>query len=327
MSRSLWISAHLYYHADLAVVIRRLVGPLTHELQQRDAIKRVFFVRYWQRGPHLRLRLLPARARERASVQRELERSVAAFFARYPAPHALDPIAFSRTAAALSRFEYSEERLEPLAQNNSLAYEPYEPDLDRFGGPTARLASEKQFADSSALAIALIERDRPITLGVALAYQILALAACDIPLALLPAIGVQLQESYGRSLGVPAARVAEVFAARYAAEGDAVEQLMRQLLRAVVQPERVSLDPLSVLWSQSIRRLYRRLRALQRDGRLSGSPEGQQLPDDSHAIVLRCLHLHHNRLGIKLLEEAYLGFLMAEAVGAVLPHLERPARV
>jgi hypothetical protein len=57
----------------------------------------------------------------------------------------------------------------------------------------------------------------------------------------------------------------------------------------------------ALAWSRSVRELRDRLAALRRDGAFSS-----ELPDPVAYALDRCLHLHLNRLGISLTQEARL---------------------
>ena len=52
-----WISLHIFYQGNLDDVITGCVGPMVSHLS--NSISQLFFLRYWDGGPHLRLRLKP----------------------------------------------------------------------------------------------------------------------------------------------------------------------------------------------------------------------------------------------------------------------------
>ena len=62
---STWISAHIFHAGDLDALITRVAGPLVSDLNPEG----FFFLRYWEGGPHLRLRM---RVSDPGAAEREL---------------------------------------------------------------------------------------------------------------------------------------------------------------------------------------------------------------------------------------------------------------
>src|SRR5689334_16190255 len=82
-----WMSAHLYYQGPLDLLLRELVVPLVRDLGGRGLLAQHFFLRYWQGGPHLRLRLRPVeRDGAPAVVRRAVENAASGVFSKYPSP-------------------------------------------------------------------------------------------------------------------------------------------------------------------------------------------------------------------------------------------------
>lgn len=121
-----WLSAHLFYAGDLHHLLRHLVIPLL----QRTGYP-AFFIRYWECGPHIRLRLhVPETAMPEAN--RLLHSASQAYFTRYPS---------NRDDAAYEG--------KPLLPNNTLQFIAYEPELMRYGNFQSIEWAEQQFVTSS----------------------------------------------------------------------------------------------------------------------------------------------------------------------------------
>jgi thiopeptide-type bacteriocin biosynthesis protein len=60
-----WISLHVFYTGPLDRVITEAVGSLVGTFTSKGSIDGYFFLRYWESGPHLRLRLHPTRPQTR----------------------------------------------------------------------------------------------------------------------------------------------------------------------------------------------------------------------------------------------------------------------
>ena len=63
-----WISAHVFYSDGLDRLLTEAVRPLVGELIAARLVRAYFYLRYWDGGPHLRLRVLPARLQTRAAL-------------------------------------------------------------------------------------------------------------------------------------------------------------------------------------------------------------------------------------------------------------------
>src|SRR5215475_1105633 len=70
-----WVSAHVFYQGDLTELLVNGIVPLTRELTHDGMAALLcgtpgwFFLRYWEGGPHLRLRVLPALRCDRAVIE------------------------------------------------------------------------------------------------------------------------------------------------------------------------------------------------------------------------------------------------------------------
>ncbi|GAA2711404.1 MULTISPECIES: thiopeptide-type bacteriocin biosynthesis protein [Streptomyces] len=154
-----WLSWHVHVAADptgtdhLAPLI---AGPLAELIAAQRAAGRVrnwFFIRYWEGGPHLRLRILPAAADDAGP----LDAAVHAAFRDVPtAGH--DPAVYLDGVRDLARASL---RADPTVDPHlaGLVREPgvhravYTPETDRYGTGERLALSEAAFAASSDLAV------------------------------------------------------------------------------------------------------------------------------------------------------------------------------
>ncbi len=54
-----WISLHIFYNGDLNKLLWKLLIPFVEQLYTSHLINHYFFIRYWEGGTHIRLRILP----------------------------------------------------------------------------------------------------------------------------------------------------------------------------------------------------------------------------------------------------------------------------
>ncbi|MDA0647617.1 lantibiotic dehydratase C-terminal domain-containing protein, partial [Nonomuraea ferruginea] len=203
---SRWIGAHLFHSGDLDPLINDVVDPVTRELAADGTVRRAFFLRYWEGGQHVRLRLEvpdPARASRVHDLVRE---RAAAHFAAHPSPP-VDAAAYRAFAAAMAAGERRTSYDERLRPAGSVAFIGYRPEYEAYGDAACVAAAERHFAESSRLALDVLragtEMARRAAIG--LAALTVAAAACepDLPAAAhrLATAARQAREMGGESVG------------------------------------------------------------------------------------------------------------------------------
>lgn len=306
-----WVSAHLYYHDALNDLLRRAVRPLVGELATGGLIDGFFFIRYWQGGRHVRLRVLLRDQAETQPVKRLIEARIGRFFARCPSRAVVRSEDYLRTAGWLSRHEFGPDGavVEPLQPNNTLRYVAYVPEEDRLGGPAGVAAFEPHFMDSAALALELIAANpnEQRRTGRALAMMLLAAAV------VLPdreRLARYFRRSY-RTWGARTcpARYETGWQQSYDRQRAQLDDLARRLLEQARPGAGYHLDPVSARWVASVSALAGRLT----EARLALAP-----------LLFQCLHKHNNRLGITVAEETYLLFLLQRTLTQITKGKDSP---
>ncbi|MFG2720066.1 lantibiotic dehydratase C-terminal domain-containing protein [Streptomyces sp. NPDC048416] len=150
-----WVSAHVFTGHPLDLVVRELIPPAVAELRLRGLADRFFFLRHWQGGPHLRLRVRTTTPAAAPQVRATLHTHATAMFAGLPVSRPMT----ERQYAALARdLAAAEPDIEPgvLAPNDSLAFQVYRPEHGKYGHGDALRAVEDAFATCSELALAAV---------------------------------------------------------------------------------------------------------------------------------------------------------------------------
>lgn len=147
-----WTSIHVFL-ADSGNSERWLTEvliPLTREWRAQGIINSWFFVRYWEGGPHIRVRLRGLSVELVQSVCVALGKNVSSYLAAEPtsreayyAGHSFDGLPVELAAL-------------PWFDDGTVVQIPYEPEFQRYGGPEAIAASEDLFAVSSQLTASMI---------------------------------------------------------------------------------------------------------------------------------------------------------------------------
>ncbi|RNL81730.1 hypothetical protein ED312_18540 [Sinomicrobium pectinilyticum] len=132
MEQNNWLAAHIFYPGNLDNVLVYLVRPFLNnisvKLQQPTPY---FFIRYWEEGSHIRLRLNPVPGKEEF-IRKELLTRAASFFREYPA---LPRDSGSSLPAPTVQFV------------------PYIPETERYGNLKSLPQAEYQFFRSSAFVL------------------------------------------------------------------------------------------------------------------------------------------------------------------------------
>ncbi|MDA6131158.1 hypothetical protein OSK38_27810, partial [Escherichia coli] len=55
--RTNWKAYHVFYHGNLDILIQQCIKPITKKLLSEGIAEKFFFIRYWEGGPHIRLRV------------------------------------------------------------------------------------------------------------------------------------------------------------------------------------------------------------------------------------------------------------------------------
>lgn len=276
-----WLSAHLFYAGDLHHLLRHLVIPLLQSTGYP-----AFFIRYWEGGPHIRLRLhIPGTAI--AEAKELLNDTSRTYFASYPS---------SRDDAV-----YKSGSLLP---NNTLQFMAYEPEINRYGNFQSMQWAEQQFVASSDYileqvadiptwtgAVALLNA---IKLNIALMYALqeekgMNLDACRrfihawLPRLYDPGKGRLQQEQHYMTL----------FQARFEQYAGALNTAAPALWKELAQG---ASEPCLQIFMEHNHRIFQLYKTLGLDT--------IRLQD----IVGSFMHMGHNRLGISNQDEAYIMF-------------------
>ncbi|MFC8246930.1 lantibiotic dehydratase C-terminal domain-containing protein [Streptomyces chartreusis] len=316
-----WTSVHLFHQGDLDTLLLDAVVPALADVG--PGIRGHFFLRYWEGGPHLRVRLLstdpPGAATD--AIAEELLARWNDWLANHPSPRSVDEAAYLRFAT------------ESAVREGLLGFEPwrdlhdcavprtYVPERDRYGTGASLAAVERHFMEASRCAEALLAR-RPGTaerLSAGFAVLLLTWAVVE-PDARRRRDALQAgAEAWQRMLGPAYGR--DEFDRAYRGSRAALTRRANQLLTTgrQVHPGG-SAGPLSE-WHNSIARLYRTLQSLEMEGEFR--PDLDSLRDDPSLLALprsraaltanRCAHLMCNRLGLHGPQEALLRHFAARA--------------
>ncbi len=121
-----WLSAYLFCKCPLDEVLRELISPVIKDAFGNYFIQ-YFFIRYYENGPHIRLRLKG----ETAILEKVIRPKL---------------------------IQASDDYFSTVLNGNqcSLQFVPYEPEFERYGGPTGTRIAEKIFQASSRIVLNIL---------------------------------------------------------------------------------------------------------------------------------------------------------------------------
>jgi hypothetical protein len=148
MSPRTWIALHAYHNAAVD-------GLVLAAARAAADLGPWFFLRYWDGGPHVRVRVLtddPGRAAAALRV------ALIEHLRHTPSTGWPSEEQYCLEAAALAAAEGVVEYERSPRPADTVHDEVYRPER-RFGGPEARLAVERHFVESTALAVAVLRAE------------------------------------------------------------------------------------------------------------------------------------------------------------------------
>ncbi|MFI5485873.1 MULTISPECIES: thiopeptide-type bacteriocin biosynthesis protein [Micromonospora] len=328
-----WLSVHVFYASNANPMLVEGVRPLVDELRAEGLISRYFFIKYWMEGPHVRLRVLPTPGVDPALVRARVDAAIDAFLRRRPALYEVDSDGLGDLYKQMYLAEYGRQRWDeeygpdgvmPMRANNSRHHIPYEREYGRYGGPVGIELAEWHFEHSSDVVLDLLATTnvhvRPVLLG--LSAQ-LTMMMCAVFLADDRRIAGFLDE-YRRFWEVaysePSDDYHDSFDTSYRRMDDALRARLADIRAAARQAADVRPAGVEGRWSAHCRQLRDRVVAAAERGDLvfqrgGGEPTVVRDLDAALPILLSSyVHMTNNRLGVSILDEIYLSYLMRTAL-------------
>jgi thiopeptide-type bacteriocin biosynthesis protein len=300
-----WVSAHTFYQGDLNRVLLQVVVPLVGDLETGRLADRFFYLRYWDGGLHLRLRVLPSDQDRRADVENAIRGRFDQYFALHPSDSQVSQEQYAAHAKRLALLEGLHTYTEEIQPNNSLAFIGYRRELERYGDGESIEAVERHFAESSRIALDLLSAGIPADARATAATAMILLAWFSAGPQSLPPRKASWIRDHGPARTVHADR-----------QRARVTELARRM-RAI------SLVPAAELGSGTLARWARSVAEL-RDVLAEGNGSdvvstgaAQSRPAVSE-VLDACAHLFCNRLGVSLDEELTLRHIATQSASSLI---------
>lgn len=141
-----WLAVHLFYNEPWEIFLLESVKPFVDTLIQAGIAEQYFFIRYWDQGPHIRLRIKGEASVLDNIVRPNIEEHFQVYFESRPS-FRIDPTYISNYPEGSKWYP-----------NDSIQFITYQQELDRFGGAKGILLAERQFQLSSEIVLETIKQ-------------------------------------------------------------------------------------------------------------------------------------------------------------------------
>ncbi|CAN5826406.1 thiopeptide-type bacteriocin biosynthesis protein [soil metagenome] len=323
-----WLSCHLFYTGNWDTFLTHQVKPFVDKVINQKQAGQFFFIRYWERGPHLRLRFKGEKEILENIVKPDLEKFFQDFFEKNPS---------HREASGENNSQHDDAQLLP---NNSIQFISYEPELERYGGKEGVPISEKHFESSSKAVLSILDenRDWDYDKGMGVAIQ--------MHLSFANAIGMNLEDAKHFYSGIFLAWVylsydwnnlskeehlkkqeivISAFEDQFEKQKSVLVQYHEAIWEALEGKEEFE-EPWLNKWIQDIALTAKEINAAEENNQLVFPHDDMitntwgDIPAEKRRkwyIYGSYVHMTNNRLGILNRDEAYLGYLIKRSLEAM----------
>lgn len=294
--RTQWSAWHLHLASNAQSLLDRVVNEVVAPVARSLDGAPWFFIRYWQGGPHIRLRVGDLSPAEYDRVERLLRERLETAGRPAAGESRINEEAYRAEARLLARNESGGDRDVQSLRAPGVHRAVYEPETARYGGPDLMPRTERLFQLSSELVLALLPH-----VSDARARSVLALRATVSAAA---ALGDEAEQAafYAGSLAAWRA-----WAFGFGCTEEQVEGMCR-IPRGAVKPVDATRHGPFGTWHAALSDLVTEIRTT------TATVPGQ--------ILVSHVHMFHNRLGRTLFDElrtyAWLAAALPSAAGPVV---------
>lgn len=313
MSESQYLSFYIYYAEPWESLLLGAIRPLAKKLVDQELITQYFFIRYWEKGPHLRLRLKKKPSATETEVSKIVLEDLNKFIVEYP-------------SKLLLTSEMEERKLaEAWLDNNQIYSIPYQPETARYGGQAGLPLAELQFFASSQMVLnELIETPN-------WSYDYALGAAIKLHIGFVFSTGmnqenvVKLFEKncrnwlprgvHNQNNKIQQDQILSQFEKAYSAQKPAIFPYIEGIWEALKSDPSSIGSPSWENWLSINQAVYTNLKLLADGGLLESTSDQYDGPDSELWNILSdFVHMTNNRLGVLNRDEGFLAFMLAKVL-------------
>ncbi len=322
----IWIASYIYYAEPWDRLLVEAVKPFAEEMIETGLAKKYFFIRYWEHGPHIRLRFFGDEKVLNSELKPKLENWFGAWMKANPSTHTL-PAGYEDIPEKNNWYP-----------NNSIQWIEYEPETERYGGPVALPIGEDQFQSCSTAVLEVMDQSAGWTYDHALG------TAIQMHLAFSNAVGMDKLEASAfhgwifqswLPMAIPSTTeeaqrpdavrgVLTAFETQFQEQKDALLPFIEAFWQALDDKEEFD-ETWVNNWVKEQQEIKAQLEKLDADGKVI-YPE-ERTPAHANlnqpweklkywSLYASYVHMINNRLGVQNRDEGYLGFLLSKGMGA-----------
>jgi thiopeptide-type bacteriocin biosynthesis protein len=324
-----WLSAHLFCMPPWENFLVQGVLPFVQEMLQSEKITGWFFIRYWEKGPHIRLRLRG----QSAIITQEVKPRLTQYFTDWFAAH---PTVRNDFDAAGQRHPFAENWF----PNDTALFIDYEPETERYGGIAAGITlAETHFQSSSAAVMGALAQNAnwsySRSLGMAIQLHTSFAHCCGFTRMESLELFNRLYEAwlphayYNEALKDEAqmtrkrAEALEAFRITFEKHKAQLSAFAATLWQALNDGEEFA-DEWFNQWLQEVKATDRHFRQVRSEGKIVlpawyGGLQGLDEPTmQQFAVYESYFHMTNNRLGLFNRDEAYVAYIIREIMTELL---------
>jgi thiopeptide-type bacteriocin biosynthesis protein len=328
----MWLAAYIFAKSPWENLLKNAVKPFAEKILNEKKAEQYFFIRYWENGPHIRLRFKGEHLGQK--IQQELKDYFSNYLTENPSREDKE-------------WEAEYRKKENWFPPDSIQFIEYEPETKRYGGKLALDISEQQFQASSDACLKIITESEEWNYSRALG------AAIQLHLGFAHALGMSLYELSHFCDVIFRGWFPRAFAWTPEMSKDEYKQKSEETLKLFdeqFQKQKDSLFPYHEMlwqafeedaefeqewlntWVLDMKKIREKLEELQQKNKIeypshfeteddiSISKEKQQL----WSLYESYVHMTNNRLGIFNQDEAYLGYLIKACVSEMMKKQTTP---
>jgi len=332
----IWLSVHLFYNEPWEEFLQQAVEPYVNTAIQTGIVQQYFFIRYWERGPHIRLRMKGERELVKAVLEPNIKEHFETYFGSKPSirKEPTYPVFFPEESKWFS--------------NNSVQKINYQPELDRYGGPKGLEIAEQHFMLSSKTVLDLIiEKGKSWSyeegMGSAIKLYVSLIGAANfsieesiaffdmIHLAWLPhALGIYQKQMTAEAIEQQTLMTLQTFEESFEQQKETLIPFHQELWDGLKEGHSFD-DEIMEKWYQGNKEIIQQLVQEAELENIAERPSNysytinKNISKSSELVwqmISDYIHLTNNRLGIQNKDESFLAFMIKKSLLEVLKKKE-----
>jgi thiopeptide-type bacteriocin biosynthesis protein len=285
-----WLSVY-FYHIPFDPFLRQAISPFVQDVQEQKIADQWFFIRYFDNGPHIRLRFRG----EKEILETKLKPYLLGYFQKYFKEHPqLNP--------NWDPSWYAE---------NTIRFVPYRRELSRYGGKRGILIAEEQFQASSHAVLTYLTQVQSFhyerALGIALQMHLAAIIGW----------GMNKDEAHNFFHHLFQTQDTTLFAQNFARQKDSIIPALNNLWNAFTKGEETK-EVWYNNWLADMKTIRANLTEAYQKNQIELTPQiiHSHKPNPLWYIYESYVHMTNNRLGIDNRDEPFLAYILSQTFKA-----------